>query len=151
MNRDIKCCCKELQEKWIIGKEECRKIGIEIALSCTSRTPLEQTAQYLRGRVPYVVARMVYSNVMLSELSEEGNKIVTWTLESKHVIYPNKRPLSEAFDFYIVKNGKAIWDVKADVNKDELPDYKQVADIFEKLGLRSGIHFGDPCHVEIKG
>jgi hypothetical protein len=151
MQRDIKKCCKELQDKWKTGKEECRKIGIEIALSCTSRTPLEQVALYLRGRFATVLINPLYTLIMRTDLPNDSNHIVTWTLESKHVIYPNKRPLSEAFDFYIVKNGKAIWDVKADVNKDELPDYKQVADIFEKLGLRSGIHFGDPCHVEIKG
>lgn len=60
-------------------------------------------------------------------------KIVTWTLKSKHTG-------GKAFDIALTDpKGKAIW---------EPEQYKKLADIGRKAGLKAGADFGDFCHFE---
>ena len=64
--------------------------------------------------------------------------IVTWTLNSYHV----KR---EAWDIAFRKNGTILWDVaKTDVNNDQIPDYKELAQVGRELGLIVGADFPKP-------
>lgn len=151
-SRDIMKCVPDLRELFLRHKMECQKIGINIALSCTSRDYIEQLALHAQGRESLDMVNHQRANAGLPPITEAQNKsCVTWTLDSAHIIN-GKRELSEAYDIYIVKDGKAIWDVKADVNGDNLPDYKQVADIGRRLGLKCGADFPKPDypHYEVK-
>lgn len=153
-SRDIKKCVPKLQEIWPLHKAECAKIGIQIALSCTAREAIEQRALYAQGRAALDIVNHLRGNAGLPSITEQQNKLcVTWTLDSKHIIN-DKRSLSEAYDIFVIKNGVAVWDVKADVNGDQIPDYLQVAEIGRSLGLIPGAYFPKPAkpdfpHFEI--
>lgn len=43
-----------------------------------------------------------------------------------------------AFDFAVVKDGKPSWDDKVNVNENDTPDYVEVGEIGEQLGLEWG-------------
>jgi len=143
-SRDINQCVIWLRKKWVELKALCADKGIDIRLSCTSRSCNEHGALYAQGRRTLDVVNHLRENVGLPSINAIQNKRkVTWTLNSKHVI-SDKRPLSEAFDIFIQKDNQAIWDLKADVNKDSIPDYKQVAEIGRSIGLVCGADFSTP-------
>lgn len=73
----------EMYEKYVEWDRQMKAEVIDYILTCTSRTQAEQNALYLQGR---------------------GNpgKIVTWTLNSKHIS-------GNAFDFCIMNNGRCDW------------------------------------------
>jgi hypothetical protein len=135
---------------------EAKKIGITILITQTSRLAKEQLAYWMRGRKPYAEVVNYYKSASLIPPTKEENKVkITWTLNSKHIVdlddnNPNN-DLAKAFDFVVLdKNGKAVWKDKADINADNLPDYRQVGEIAERLGVKWGGRFGDPPHVETK-
>jgi len=148
MNKNINIAVPRLANIWGIVKKECSNKGLDVRLSCVARSQEEQCALYLRGRYPLDAIAVLYFTIFRQTLTNKTNVIVTRTIYSKHVITENGQ-LSHALDFYICKGGEAIWDVKADVNDDNKGDYVQVAEMFEKLGCRSGRSWGDICHVEI--
>jgi hypothetical protein len=149
MTRDIKDAVSPLAHAWEQVKKECASKGLDIRLSCVARTQAEQCALYLRGRYPLGVLAVLYWEIFKQTLTNSTNMIVTQTIYSKHVVTESS-PFSRALDFYLYKDGAAIWDVKADVNGDEKADYEQVAGMFEQRRLRSGKQWGDICHVEVK-
>ena len=59
-----------------------------------------------------------------------------------------------AFDFCVLKEQKAVWDIKVDVNENDIPDYEEFAKICK--GLDENIQYGgdwvkkDRCHVQWK-
>lgn len=142
-SRDIKMCHPDLQAIWPKHKAACKLIGIDIQLSCTSREWIEQRALYAQGRDNLEIVNHLRAGCDMPLITEEENKRkVTWTLDSPHIIRNGKRELSDAYDVFIIKNGKAVW------NNPEL--YKQVASAGRVLGLKCGIDFGDPPHFERK-
>jgi peptidoglycan L-alanyl-D-glutamate endopeptidase CwlK len=52
----------------------------------------------------------------------------------------------------MVNNGKVSWDIKADVNHDEIPDYDEAGQIGESVGLEWGGRFSTPDrpHFQLK-
>ena len=100
--------------------------GVPFMFTCTYRSQEEQDALFDQGR------------------SKPG-KVVTWTRASKHTS-------GRAFDIAILKQGKPIWDIKADVNQDDIPDYQQAGEIGESVGLVWGGRFKPPdyCHFQLK-
>lgn len=105
---------------------KCFVKGIDVIITCTTRTQEEQDELYSRGR-------------------SVAGKIVTWTLKSKHTE-------GVAIDFAIVKDGKAIWDIKADINENSIPDYTEVGKMAEEEGFQWGITVNgkhtDLCHIQ---
>ena len=82
---------------------------------------------------------------------EAWNKYaITWTLDSRHLIVPPDKMICTAFDFAVVYEGKTIWNPKADVNADQVPDYEEVGRIAQKVGLDSGMFWSKPdyCHIQ---
>jgi hypothetical protein len=78
---------------------------------------------------------------------------VTWTLKSNHFV--REDGFAHALDFAVARPGSQNinWDLKADVNKDEHPDYLQVADAFVQRGFSAGAYWSknkDYPHVETK-
>lgn len=99
--------------------------GHDVIITSTYRTQEEQDDLYERGR------------------SKPGRK-VTWT---KHSTHTERR----AWDFTLIKDGKAVWDVKADYDVDSIADYFEVGEIAEEIGLEWGGRWEpnpDYCHVQ---
>jgi len=148
MTKDIKSAVPELQCAWNKIKSKCSKIGIDVRLSCVSRSQGEQCVLYLRGRYSLALVEQIYFKVFNVTLTEKTNVIVTNTIYSKHVL-TKTHPLSRALDFYVYHDGIATWDIKADFNNDKNKDYLQVINMFETEGLKSGKGWGDYCHIEV--
>lgn len=145
-SRNLNKCTLELRNKWIRFKEAATSLGIQVIITCTSRTFEEQEMLFAQGRKSLSTVNELRTKCGYLPITEADNKKVTWTLDSKHV-----RPLSEAVDYVILRDGKVCWDVKADVNKDNISDYQQLAKVATDLGLRAGAYFKKPdyCHLEV--
>lgn len=85
------------------------------------------------------------------ELFEQGRmkpgKVVTWTKHSRHT-------QRRAWDIVIIKPGvqpQLLWNVKADVDQDGVPDYEEAAQVGRHLGLITGADFKNPDwpHFEV--
>jgi peptidoglycan L-alanyl-D-glutamate endopeptidase CwlK len=130
------------------------KVKMDIAkipflVTCTARSVKEQQALYAQGRQSLMEVNIMRTMAGLPAITEAENKYkVTWTLSSKHIIDledgdPNNDK-SRAFDIAILKDGKATWDVKVNVNKNSEPDYLEAGKIGESVGLKWGGRFKSP-------
>lgn len=117
-------------------------------VTCTSRDILEQMALYVQGRLPVTEVNNFRMAAGLPLINESENKKVTWTLASKHVTNALDKDLnndfSKAFDIAICKDGKPIWDIKVNVNENEILDYDEAGEIGESVGLKWGGRFSSP-------
>lgn len=124
-SRKIEDLLVQLQTKFHEFRIATDQAGLQFIVTCTYRSQEEQNELYAQGR------------------TKPGKK-VTWTKNSKHT-------LRRAFDIALLgKNGKITWDLKASVNKNEIPDYTELGLIGESLGLTWGGRFGDYCHFELE-
>jgi len=84
----------------------------------------------------------------------ENRKKVTWTLASKHIVdLDDGNPGNDkarAFDIAIEKNQQPSWDLKADVNENDIPDYEEAGRIGESVGLKWGGRFRKPDYVHFE-
>lgn len=121
---DLKLSAQILAREFAVKMAEA---GIPFMFTCTYRSQEEQDALYEQGRT-------------------KPGKIVTWTRASKHT---ERR----AFDIAILNQGKPIWDVKVDVNENDIPDYQEAGKIGESVRLVWGGRFKSPdyCHFELEG
>lgn len=150
-SRRIEDCVPALQAAWPLMKQRVKeKLGLDLILTCTARLAIEQRALYAQGREPIETVNHLRDNAGLLNISEHENRKVTWTLDSKHIIN-DKRKLAEAFDVALVNGKQVIWDIKVDVQGDGVPDYEQLAEIGESLGLKAGARFSTPDypHFEV--
>ena len=90
----------------------------------------------LRYPWDYIITSTYRDQECQDWLYEQGRtrpgKIVTWTHHSRHT---GRR----AWDVAIVKDGEPQWNVvKADVDEDGLPDYKELAEVGRMMGLNCG-------------
>jgi hypothetical protein len=126
-----------------------QQAGVPFLVTCTARTYQEQVALYAQGRQMIDEVNYLRKAAGLPPITlNENKKKVTWTLASKHIINLQdgdpRNDLSRAFDIVILKDGKAIWDVKADINKNNIPDYKEAGSIGKSVGLIWGGDFYTP-------
>lgn len=136
---------------------KCLAKGHKTLITCVDRTYKEQYAYFLQGREPLYVVNEARKRAGLPAITQMENKrCVTWTMNSEHVVNPDDERIdndkSRAFDFAILyPDGKVNWDVKADVDNDQISDYDECADIAESLGLYSGRRFKnkDYPHVQV--
>lgn len=100
--------------------------GLAFVITSTYRSPAEQDELFAQGRT-------------------KPGPIVTWTRNSKH----NRRL---AFDIALFVDRRASWDLKKDVNENEIPDYEEAGRIGEEVGLAWGGRWTKPdyCHFELK-
>lgn len=120
--------------------------GINFKVTCTARTYDEQLALYAQGRKSLKETNALRKKAGLQPITEKENtKKVTWTLNSKHIIDKEKGiTKARAFDIVLITDGRANWDLKVDVNKDLVPDYKEAAEIGKSVGLKPGAYFKNP-------
>jgi hypothetical protein len=125
-----------------------QEAGIPFIVTSTARLVKEQIALYAQGRYPLDYVNTLRQNTLLPFITEAQNVKVTWTLKSRHLIDLDDDDISndkaEAFDIAILKDGKAVWDAKVDVNKNDIPDYEEAARIGEAVGLVAGARFKNP-------
>lgn len=121
LSRDISLLHPVLQMKCRELIRKCKEKGIDIGISQTLRTKAEQDTLYAQGRT-------------------KPGKIVT------NCRYPKSLHCwGVAFDVYVQRGGKAIWDVAA---------YRPVGELGESLGLEWGgrwRNFPDFPHFELPG
>src|SRR3989304_4155224 len=156
MSRDLTLLHQRLQDLVPVFIKKCKEAGHDVIITSTARDFKEQIALYAQGRQPLSEVNHLRKIVGYAELTEQQNKKrVTWTLASRHIINlddtDKNNDRATAFDFAIVKNGKAIWDVKADIDADGVVDYLECANIAKSLGLESGAFWkkSDYPHIQL--
>jgi hypothetical protein len=92
----------------------------------------------------------------IQPIKEADNIVCTWTVNSKHIIGIGKEdPFHgkvRAFDLALLRpTGIPHWNIKADYNQDEIPDYFEAGKIWKSIDTkcRWGGDYGDYCHFEI--
>lgn len=154
-SRKISDCTPALQAKYKLFEAAMKEACIPFLVTCTARTVKEQIALYAQGRETLLDTNILREIAGLPPISAvQNNHKVTWTLKSNHIIDLDDadpgNDLSRAFDIAIVRDGKPVWDVKVNANKNEIPDYLEAGKIGESVGLRWGGRFKTPdmCHFE---
>lgn len=155
MSRDINNLHPKLRPLVPIFIKKCKEAGVEVIITCTDRPFTTQVALYAQGRQPLHEVNRLRKIAGISPINEKQNKRkVTWTLASRHIPrLDDKDPKNDwatAFDFAVIKNGKAIWDVKASLDNDEIPDYLECANIAKQLGLESGAFWKKPDYPHVQ-
>ena len=137
---------KVIEKALIIAK----KRGFNVIITSVWRSPSTQHALWVQGRKTLGEVNKNRAAVGLASISKEQNKKITWTKKSYH----NCMPKSMAVDFCLVQNKKAVWDIKADINENEIPDYEEFGDLCKFLD--PNIEWGgdwkkkDYCHIQWK-
>jgi peptidoglycan L-alanyl-D-glutamate endopeptidase CwlK len=117
-SRDPKLLVPELYKLYLNFDAEMKAAGIDYMITCTERTQPEQDTLFEQGRTT-------------------PGEIVTWIHKSKHIRKPGELGV-KAFDIAIKKDGKPTWDLKVNVNKNDIPDYAEAGAIGERCGLEWG-------------
>lgn len=148
-SRKIRDLTPKMQRLYSAFKKKMDEAGISFVITCTARTVREQIALYAQGRQSLEEVNALRKIAGLWEITAAENKRkVTWTLHSKHLIdledNDESNNQSNAFDIVITKDKKASWDIKVDVNKNDVPDYDEAGSIGESVGLKWGGRFRSP-------
>ena len=134
-----------MQERILHFEQRLREEGHEkFKRSCTYRSQEEQDALYMRGRCPLDAVNEAYKAVGLAPISASENyRPVTWRKVSNHTG-------REAVDYYQEIAGRASYDIKVDVDNDQIPDWKEFGAIAVECGLEWGGNWqkADYPHVE---
>jgi peptidoglycan L-alanyl-D-glutamate endopeptidase CwlK len=155
-SRKIEDLTLSMQKKFALFKEKMDAAKIPFVVTCTARTVKEQQALYAQGRQPPDRVNIIRKIAGLAPISaSEAQNKVTSTLKSKHLIdlddSVTENDKSRAFDIAITKDGKATWDLKVNVNQNEICDYFEAGKIGESVGLVWGgswKNFKDYPHFE---
>jgi len=156
-SRKIEDLVPKLQMLYYQFKAKMDLAKIPFIVTCTARTVKEQVALYAQGRQSLSEVNVLRAQAQLPLITEVENKNkVTSTLQSKHLV-DLEDPIttndkSSAFDIAILKNGKATWDLKINVNNNEIPDYMEAGKIGQSVGLIWGgswINFKDYPHFQL--
>ena len=154
MSRDPSLLTPGCYIRWQKWETRMVAAGIPHILTCTARWLEEQMALYTMGRLPLATVNRFRTAAGLTLVADGENKPITWTLSSNHVIKPGQGIThARAFDFAIIKNGVATWDIKVSVNQNDIPDYKEAGQIGKDCGLVWGGDWSSPDypHLEYTG
>jgi peptidoglycan L-alanyl-D-glutamate endopeptidase CwlK len=111
-SRDLKDLLPGTKKKVQAWLDECAiTIKQPVFIVCTYRSQFEQDGEYAKGRTA-------------------PGPVVTWTKHSKHTV-------RRAVDFALKMPNP--WDIKADLDADDNPDYIEVGRLAEKHGLQWGV------------
>lgn len=120
MSRRVEDLHPQMQLLLIRFLHECERAGLDVLVTCTHRTPQEQTELYAQGRT-------------------KPGPIVTrakaW--QSAHNFSVNGKPASLAFDVVPLRNGKCVWGAKGE----DLELWQRIGQIGKSIGLQ---WYGDP-------
>lgn len=156
-SRKIEELVPELRDLAREHVKRCKERGVPIVLTCTARDKMEQMALYAQGRMKLQFVNMLRKEAGLWEIGEKENgRKVTWTLNSRHVVDLRKGEKATAYDVCLVKQVKGKkrlhWNLKEDVNGNDITDYEEVCRIGEELGLQAGGRWRKPDwpHFQLK-
>lgn len=155
-SRDLNMLTPTLKPKAEDWLRRCKVANILVLITGTARLVKEQVALYSQGREALAHVNYLRAHCGMAPITaQENNHCVTWTLKSKHLIDLDDgdpgNDKARAFDFCILKpDGKPVWDLKVDVDRDSIPDYIEAAKIAESLGLKSGRVFPKPDYPHIE-
>lgn len=138
--RDIKLLTPVAQELLAKFSYNMTMAGLNFIVTSTLRTLTEQEALYAQGRESRQTINAIRERAGMPPLSlVESKKVVTWTMESRHLT-------GRAFDIALVyPSTKTIyWGEKISVNIDKTPDYLEAAKIGQKVGLIAGGFWDTP-------
>lgn len=128
------------RNKFTFFESELIKHRLFFRRTCTVRERLEQAALYLRGRGSFAEIIEAYKLAGMTpplEKFEPGwwKKKVTWIKISTH-------EQRRAVDY--CEAGKRPYDLKIDVNKNQMPDWTEFAKIAKQCGLNAGFWWKNP-------
>ena len=125
-SRKIEDLIPAMQDAFQFFRHKADLAGVQFLVTSTYRSQEEQDVLYQQGRTT-------------------PGKIVTWTHHSRHTE-------RDAFDVCVLKQGKPVWDVKADVDEDDIPDYLELGQIGEAVGFEWGGRWSKPDypHFQMK-
>ena len=146
MIRKISDLVTEAQAAYLVAKKECEEAGLLIVETCIRRTLEEHIALYAQGRENYAEICCLREVAGLWKIDEEtAARKVTWTFLSKHIAeyalpkdhqdYGKVLALDFALKHHADGRSKLHWNIKMDVNDNEIPDYEEAGKIFEKHGF----------------
>jgi peptidoglycan L-alanyl-D-glutamate endopeptidase CwlK len=124
--------------------------GATVRVTEGHRPNAVQTAYYAQGRKPLDEVNRLRVAAGLAPLGTAENAyIITKALPgaSKH----NSDP-ARAVDLVVVCRGTVDWSSRADCDKDGVPDYRELGELGERLGLKWGGRFKgfpDVGHLEL--
>ena len=150
-SRKIEDLTAEMQIKYAKFAEKMAESNLQFIVTCTARAVSEQRALYAQGRQSINAVNSLRKEVGLPPISEQENKRkVTWTRNSKHLTDKNN-PKAKAFDIVLKNpNGTVHWNTKLDNNNNGTPDYIEIGEIGESVGLRWGGRFSSPDYVHFE-
>lgn len=141
MSRDINEATPFMREfsALLIAKAK-SEFNLRVIVTSVARHYKEQMALYAQGRQSLDEVNLLRKVAKMSPITakENGHK-VTWTMASKHIVNLDDaikdNDLSRAIDFGILdSNGYYQGSTKADVNNDNVSDYKQLGELGEIVG-----------------
>lgn len=145
-SRSLQDLTPRMQEKVNAFEEALAAAGLGFfRRSCTYRSQAEQNCLWLQGRKSLRDVNAARQALGLPTITEAQNVKVTWRAVSVHTS-------REAVDYYILRDGRADWDVKVDVNENDIPDWEEFGRIARACGLEWGGDWPRPDrpHVEWK-
>ena len=150
MSNDPKDLTTKIYAQWQEWDARMTAKGIPHKITRVACRIDEQMALYVKGRLPLKDVNRFMVAAGLPVIGQADDNVVTWTLASKHIINPPLIICSFAFDFAILKNGTPTWDIKVDVNQNDIPDYQEAGQIGKDCGLTWGGDFPTPdyCHLQ---
>lgn len=143
-SRDLNLAHPQLKDFAIKLIEKAKnELGLKVIVTSVARQYEEQVALYAQGRQKLEEVNLLRKVAKMSPITQKENKVVTWTLASKHIIRLTDddptNDLSRAIDFGILdKNGKYVGDEKADTNGDNKSDYIQLGFLGNKIAKELG-------------
>ena len=155
MIRKISDLVTEAQPAYVSAKKECEEKGLLIVETCIRRTLEEHVALYAQGRESYAEIIKLREVAGLWKIDEAtAGRKVTWTFLSTHLAeyaLPKNHPdygkvlaVDFALRVHTNRRSKLHWNIKMDVNDNEIPDYEEVGKIFEKHGFIWGGRWKTP-------
>lgn len=135
--RDINSLNPEMKKRVDIFLQKLKEKNIQYFINETLRTLDVQKAYFAQGREPLLIVNKLRENADLWKIKENENKIVTWTLKSKHLE-------GRAIDIVPIKEGKLWWNAPEEV-------WKSIAECAKEADLSSGYYWKhrDCPHHEI--
>ena len=146
MSRDIDDLTPRMREKIVAFEQALAAAGLgHFRRSCTYRSQAEQDVLWKQGRAPLAEVNAAREAIGLAPITAAQNVKITWRAVSVHTS-------REAVDYYVLRDGRADWDLKVDINRDDIPDWQQFVEIAESCGVEAGGRWRRPDwpHVQWK-
>lgn len=137
-SRKIEDLTPRMQAKILVFESRLKDAGLShFRRSCTYRSQAEQNALWKMGRESLLDVNAARAAVGLAAITEKQNRKVTWRAVSIHTC-------REAVDYYVYRDGKADWDIKVDINDNDIPDWREFGAIAASCGLEWGGNWRKP-------